>query len=499
MQYPPPCILVIYGASGDLAGRKLLPALRELAAQGLLHDQTSIVGFGRSNLTDQQFRDHCKTQIQHFGSPNPSDPDSLNRFLQKIHYHPGDYASPSDHAALAARLNALGANRVHYLATPPDAFENLILHIGQSSQNIPGFNRIIIEKPFGKDYSSAHRLNQLLHRYFPETDIYRIDHFLGKETVQNLMVLRFANSIFEPLWNSRYIDHVQITVAESVGLENRAGYYDASGALRDMIQNHLFQLLALIAMEPPADLAANSIRDEKVKVFRSIRSLSQTAVANFAARGQYAEGQHLSKSTPGYRLEKNVPPQSTTETFAALKLHIDNWRWSGAPFYLRTGKFLQEKITEAVIRFREPPRTLFNKQCKTPIYPNDLIIRIQPQEGISLRINGKVPGGELAINSVSMNFLYNTTFKKAPPDAYQRLLHDAMLGDQSLFIRADESETAWQIVDPIQQAWKTSGVLPELYVPGSWGPKKAQDLIERDGRRWLHSNDDPEPLSACAL
>jgi glucose-6-phosphate 1-dehydrogenase len=339
-----------------------------------------------------------------------------------------------------------------------------------------------------------------LHKYFDESQVFRIDHYLGKETVQNLMVMRFANSIFEPIWNYKYIDHVQITVSETLGVGSRGGYYDKSGALRDMVQNHIFQLMALVAMEPPASLDAQNIRDEKVKVYRSVRPLKRNAVDDFTVRGQYSAGEANGQKTQGYRKEKDVAPDSKTETFAALKLFIDNWRWSGMPFYLRTGKFLEEKLSEIVVRFRSPPLTLFQKQCESPVYPNDLVIRVQPEEGISWRMNGKVPGGSMLIKPVALDFLYRTTFNVEPPEAYERLIFDAMLGDQTLFIRGDEAEAAWAVIDPIEQGWTESAQSPFEYAPGSWGPKQAMDLIELDGRRWLHVNGaDTEPVVACAL
>jgi len=317
------------------------------------------------------------------------------------------------------------------------------------------------------------------------------------------MVMRFANAIFEPMWNYKYIDHVQITVSETLGVGTRGGYYNNSGALRDMVQNHIFQLMALVAMEPPVALDAISIRDEKVKVYKSVRPIRPGAVDDFVVRGQYSEGEAGGTKTGGYLKEKDVPPDSKTETFVALKLLIDNWRWSGTPFYLRTGKFLPEKLSEVTVRFRSPPLTLFQKQCDAPVYPNDLIIRVQPEEGISWRLNGKVPGGggrgQMNIKSVALDFLYKTTFNVEPPEAYERLIIDAITGDQTLFIRGDEAEAAWAVIDPIEQGWRQSATAPHPYAPGSWGPKRALDLIELDGRRWLPNGNTPEPILACAL
>jgi glucose-6-phosphate 1-dehydrogenase len=395
-------------------------------------------------------------------------------------------------------------NRLFYISTPPAAFEPIITCLGKqrpASRDAKTFRRVIIEKPFGRDLASARALNDLLHRTFKEEQVFRIDHYLGKETVQNMMVMRFANSIFEPIWNYKYIDHVQITVSETLGVGSRGGYYDKSGAMRDMVQNHLFQLMALVAMEPPAALDAVSIRDEKVKVYKSVRPFDESHIDSFVVRGQYGAGEANGDKTAGYKKEKDVPATSPTETFVALKLFIDNWRWSGTPFYLRTGKFLPEKLSEVAVQFRSPPLTLFQKQCESPVYPNDLVIRVQPEEGISWQLNGKVPGGAMSIKPVAMDMFYKTTFNVEPPEAYERLIFDAMLGDQTLFIRGDEAEAAWAVIDPIEQAWaKSNAALPE-YVPGSWGPKQAMALIELDGRRWRHTSDsgEPEPIIACTL
>lgn len=500
-----PCAIVIFGASGDLARRKLIPAIYELARDGLLPAQSHIVGFARSPMTDDAFRQRCRQSIDTFARRAPVDEAIWRSLSPRIAYVPGDYAGEADFANLRDTLGRLDrahgcpGNRLYYLATPPEQFAPVIERLGTAQRDGRVWQRLVVEKPFGHDGASATALNNLIARYFREKDVFRIDHYLGKETVQNLLVLRFANSIFEPVWNYKYIDHMQITVAESLGVGSRGGYYDASGALRDMVQNHLLQLMSLVAMEPPAALDADSIRDEKVKVYRSLRPVRAAAVPNIAVRGQYGPGEHLGRKTDGYRREPGVSPDSRTETFAALKLYIDNWRWSGTPFYLRTGKFLRHKLTEVVVRFRSPPLTLFHKECQTPIYPNDMVIRIQPDEGISLRINGKVPGAGMSTRSVAMDFLYSTTFRAEPPEAYERLVCEAMSGDQTLFIRADEVEAAWAVMDPIEQAWASSATPPQLYEPGSWGPAGAFELIERDGRRWLHSGDEPEPITACSL
>jgi len=507
------CAIVIFGASGDLARRKLIPAIYELVRQKLLDERSYIVGFARSPMSDETFRAQCRESVQRHGRTRPIDEAVWRGLEARLHYAQADYGSPDDHARVARRLDELdraagvSGNRLFYLATPPNQFEPILQLLGgvwrggpdSAGQAQPSWHRLIIEKPFGHDLDSARRLNALIYQTFGEEQVFRIDHYLGKETVQNLMVLRFANSIFEPVWNYKYIDHVQITVAESLGVGDRGGYYDHAGALRDMVQNHLLQLTALVAMEPPAGLEARSVRDEKVKVYRSIRPIRPAAVDRLAVRGQYGAGRHAGRSTPGYRREEGVAPDSRTETFAAVKLFIDNWRWSGTPFYLRTGKFLAEKVSEVVVRFRSPPQTLFQVQCDTPVYPNDLVVRVQPNEGLSLRLNGKVPGGPMSIRPVALDFLYARAFRKEPPEAYERLIHDAMSGDQTLFIRGDEVEAAWSLIDPIEQGWAESKTPPQEYAPGSWGPAAAADLIERDGRRWLQNGGETEPIVACAL
>jgi glucose-6-phosphate 1-dehydrogenase len=520
MPNPVPCAIVIFGASGDLAQLKLIPAIYELCRENLVSDRFVLLGYARSKekkdgtpLTDEQYRKDCYGAIKKHARRQPIDESVWKRMEPNIYYVSGSYDSPDDHARLAARLKELdkihdtGGNRLFYISTPPEVFEGIITRLGErlaskADSNFAGFERIIIEKPFGRDLQTARHLNAVLLKYFEEKQVFRIDHYLGKETVQNLMVMRFANSIFEPIWNYKYIDHVQITVSETVSADDRAGYYDKSGATRDMIQNHLFQLMALVALEPPAALDATSIRDEKVKVYKSVRRMDAQLVGANAIRGQYGPGQFKDKSamkpTAGYLKARGVAPGSRTETFSAIKLFIDNWRWSGMPFYLRTGKCLPEKLSEIVVRFRSPPLTLFQKQFDA-IYPNDLVIRVQPEEGISWRLNGKVPGGAMVIKSVALDFLYKTTFKAEPPEAYERLLYDSLLGDQTLFIRGDEAEAAWQVIDPIEEAWAKSSAVPQQYAPNTWGPKAAMDLIELDGRRWLHSSADDEPIIACSL
>lgn len=498
-----PCTLVIFGASGDLAKLKLIPAIYEMAREKLLPEQFVLVGYSRTHMTDQQYQTECREAVQKNARTKPVDPAIWKKIEQNICYVQGDYGSDADHTRLEERLRGFdkekgtGGNRLFYLSTPPAAFEPVIGCLGRQEHKPGSWVRIIIEKPFGRDGASAKSLNTLLHSNFAEEQVFRIDHYLGKETVQNLMVMRFGNAIFEPLWNYKYIDHVQITVSETLGVGDRVGYYDKSGALRDMVQNHIFQLMALVAMEPPAALDAVSIRDEKVKVFKSIRPFSEGHVDQFTVRGQYSAGEANGKKTNGFL--KEAPADSKTETFAALKLYIDNWRWSGMPFYLRTGKFLTEKLSEISVRFRSPPLTLFQKQCETAVYPNDLIVRVQPDEGMSWRLNAKVPGGAMNIKSVALDFFYKTAFNVKPPEAYERLIYDAIIGDQTLFIRGDEAEAAWAVIDPIEQHWAKSTKPPEQYAPGTWGPKRANDLIELDGRRWMHSTGEAEPIIACSL
>ena len=506
-----PCVLVIFGASGDLAKLKLIPAIYELAREKLLPEKFALVGYSRTPMSDEQFRQHCVDAIRANARSKKVglDEQILARITEAAYYQAGNYDNADDFDALGARLKELddklgtAGNRLFYLSTPPNTFAPVTKLLGERKLVNKGefeskWQRVIIEKPFGHDLKSARELNRLLLHELSEEQVFRIDHYLGKETVQNLMVMRFANAIYEPIWNYKYIDHVQITVAETVSADDRAGYYDKSGALRDMVQNHIFQLMALIAMEPPAALDARHIRDEKVKVYNSIRPIRPDKVDTVAVRGQYGAGEVKGKLTQGYLKAKGVAENSGTETFAALKVFIDNWRWSGTPFYIRTGKCLPQKLSEVVVRFRSPPQTLFARQCDQ-IFPNDLIIKVAPEEGISFRINGKVPGGAMNIKSVAMDFFYKQTFHAEAPEAYERLIYDAMCGDQTLFIRGDEAEAAWQVIDPIEQGWAESSIRPHQYTPGTWGPKKAMDLIELDGRRWLHSNNEPEAITACAL
>ena len=512
MASPSPCSLVIFGASGDLAKLKLLPALYALAAEKLLPDDFALVGYSRTEMSDGEFRDRFREGVK--AAHKDADEGVLNRLLEKSYYQPGQYDDAGDFDKLKTRLAELddkhktGGNRLFYLSTPPSTFAPVVDCLGdrglvEKGYNLSPWKRVVIEKPFGTDLESAEKLNAQLYERLTEEQIFRIDHYLGKELVQNILVLRFANVMFEPVWNHRYVDHVQITVAESVSADDRAGYYDKSGALRDMVQNHILQLLALCAMEPPAAMDARSTRDEKTKVFKSIRPVDPDDVDKVAVRGVYGPGEFgKGKSTDGYRKAKGVEADRNTETFAAVKLHIDNWRWNGTPFYIRTGKCLPGKTSEIAVRFRRPPVTLFQKQCESPVFPNDLTIHVAPDAGITMRVNGKVPGNALNIKPVVFDFDYSETFKKEPPEAYERLIADAMAGDQSLFIRGDEAEAAWRVVDPILNGWHAqneAGKGPSEYEPGSWGPRAATDLIRRDNREWVQSEDHDQPTIACSI
>ncbi len=474
MALPDPCIVVIFGASGDLTQRKLFPALHNLQAEERIPEATAIVGTSRTKYTDGEFAGLMRAAVNDHSRMKPTE-DSWSTLGKDVFYVPGDASDPEFFGRLKARLEEIDeqagtqGNRVWYLATLPKLFPAIAEGIGKSGLlDTTGWHRLVVEKPFGYDLASAHDLNSVLRTHFAEDQIYRIDHYLGKETVQNLLVFRFANAIFEPIWNRRYIDHVQITVAETLGVENRAAFYDQTGALRDVAQNHLLQLLALTAMEPPVAWDADSIRDEKVQVLRGVKRWSVDDCGQTIARGQY-EGYH----------ERS----SSTETFVAMKLFVDDWRWAGVPFYLRTGKRLPSKTTEIAIQFQQVPHLLFQKTAVEELDPNVLVVRIQPDEGFSLTFGAKVPGPDVRVRTVDMEFDYEEDFGSGTPEAYERLLLDCMLGDATLFARADEIEEAWEIVDPILEHWREGG-RPGIYKEGSWGPAAADELIERDGRRW---------------
>jgi glucose-6-phosphate 1-dehydrogenase len=491
---PEPCAMVIFGASGDLTKRKLLPALYNLSRERLIPAGFSVVGFARHPLGDASFRQTVLEGINHFSRSRPVQPAVWDSFAQGISYLQSDYDNPDGYRELAALLARLdeergtGGNRVFYLATPPGAYSAIIRHLGESGLAQPthpnAWARIIVEKPFGTDLPSAVALNRELAQYFREDQIYRIDHYLGKETVQNILVFRFANGIFEPIWNRRYVDHVQITVSESIGLEGRGHYYDESGALRDMVQNHLLQLLSLVAMEPPVTFDADAVRGEKVKVLHAVRPLHPADVPRVTVRGQYGPGTVGAEDVPGYREEPGVAPDSNTPTYVAWKLFLDNWRWADTPFYLRTGKRLPRRVSEIAIQFKRAPHLLF-RQSAEGLEPNVLVLRIQPNEGIALRAGAKVPGPTIQIRAINLDFLYGQSFGVEQPEAYERLLLDCMLGDSTLFTRSDEVEAAWRLLTPILDHW--AAILPTdfpNYAAGTWGPEAADALIEEDGRRW---------------
>jgi glucose-6-phosphate 1-dehydrogenase len=490
---PDPHVAVLFGATGDLSHRKVFPALAQLWRTNLLPADWALVAVGRRPYDDGTFRmdiaeslhRNCRVQL---------DEDAERQFLDRVFYHRGDFNDDALYDSLTTKLEGMHlehetkSNLLFYLATRPSDFPEIVGQIGRCGldheTHVGGWRRIVIEKPFGRDLDSAKRLNREVLKVFRESQVYRIDHYLGKETVRNLMVFRFGNGIFEPLWNRRYVDHIQITVAESLGVEDRGAFYEETGAARDVLQNHLLQLLSLVAMEPPATFAADALRDEKLKVLRAIAPPSRQEVGREVVRGQYAKGWVAGVPVKGYREEADVDPESETETYVAAKFEVDDWRWSGVPFYLRTGKRMAKRASEIAIQFRDVPHRLF-ADANTDPQPNLLAIRVQPDEGILLRFGSKVPGLGLDIRPVTMDFTYGTAFSTDAPDAYETLILDAMLGDQSLFTRADEVEAAWSIVTPIHDAWldQPAPAFPN-YGAGSWGPEDADELLERDGRHW---------------
>ena len=490
---PQPCALVIFGATGDLAHRKLIPALYNLAAAGELPPAVTVIGFARRPKKDDEFHNELAETTKQF-SRQPVRDEIWKTFAQSLFYHQSEFEDQEGYQSLAKRLEQVDkdrgtrGNRLFYFAAAPEQFEPILKNLKAAGLNKPkegSWARVIIEKPFGRDLASARELNRVVRDAFSEDQTYRIDHFLGKETAQNILVLRFANAIFEPIWNARYIDHLQITAAETLGVEARGGYYETAGALRDMVQNHMLQLLCLVAMEPPTDLGADSIRDEKVKVVRSLRRYAPQQVGKYVVRAQYTAGAVGGKPVVGYREEEKVNPNSETETYVALRMLVDNWRWSDVPIYVRVGKRLPKSATEISVHFKRAPMVLFNRDS-TSLDQNVLVIRIQPDEGISLRMMAKIPGTSLRIEPVKMDFHYGTSFGKASPEAYERLLLDAMSGDPTLFARRDEVEEAWAFIDPIEYAWSQKENAPALcfYPAGSWGPEEADELLARDGRTW---------------
>ncbi len=484
-----PVEIVIFGASGDLTRRKLMPALYNLAADGLLDPATAIVGLARRGKTHESFREEMAAAVREQSRQEIAD-EIWHRLAAGIHYVQGDFTEAATHGALARQLHELEsrlhipAQRLFYLATPPADYPAIVRQLKAAGLVGDGQARIVVEKPLGHDLRSSREVNDALAEVFSESQIFRIDHYLGKETVQNILVFRLGNGIFEPLWNRRYIEQVQITAAESLGIEGRAGYFDAAGAARDMLQNHLLQLLTLVAMEPPVRFEADSVRDEKVKVLRSLKPLFGEDVARRTVRARYTAGTAGGQPVAGYLEEPGVKPDSMSETFVALELGIDNWRWAGVPFYLRAGKRLPKRATEIAIVFRRPPTSIFRDAGCGTIDSNVLSLRIQPDEGISLSFGSKAPGQAIHIDPVRMDFLYETSFGETPPEAYERLLLDAITGDSTLFARRDEVELAWQLVDGVRAAWSRGQPAMAEYAAGTWGPREADALIERHGSHW---------------
>jgi len=489
-----PCAVILFGASGDLAKRKVLPALYDLAQNNSFGERFSIVGFARTPMTDDSFRSMAGDAAKTISEVGPVEPAKWDVFASNLSYSHGDYADQNSFAQLARRLaeidaeKKLGGNRLFYLSTPPEVYPDIVEQLGRAGLARPSspnsWVRIIIEKPFGRDLATARELNKIVLNVFEEKQVYRIDHYLGKDTVQNLLVLRFSNGIFEPLWNRNYVDHVQITASETLGVERRGGFYETAGALRDMIQSHVLQLTSLVAVEPPASFDATAVRNEKLKVLQSIRPFNLEMVAQSVVRGQYSPAKSGDKTLSGYREEPGVSPTSRTETFVAMRLLIDNWRWAGVPFFLRTGKRLAKRSTEIMIQFRRAPHIVFRER---EVEPNRLVLNIQPDEGISVSFGAKRPGTEMSIGNVTMNFSYHEGFGGITRSAYATLLNDCLRGDATLFDRGDNVEAAWSLVDPILDVWsaaKTAAV-PQ-YPSATWGPKESDQLLERDARQWYN-------------
>ncbi len=485
-----PCVMVLFGASGDLTMRKLVPALYNLVKAKLLPANFAVMGVSHDDLSVEQFR----AQVTQFLQAEDHGSEAWTWFTQRLYYQRGDFADPATYLTLKNRLAEIdrdlgtGGSYLFYLAVAPRFFSEVVQQLGQAGLADQGngcWRRVVIEKPFGNDLDSAKALNKQIKGVLTENQIYRIDHYLGKETVQNILVFRFDNAIFEPIWNRRYIDHVEITNAETVGVEQRGGYFDTAGTLRDMVPNHVMQLLSLTAMEAPASLNADAVRNEQAKVLRAVQPLDPDDVLERSVRGQYGEGVLANEKVPGYRTEPGVSPSSKTETYAALRLNIDNWRWAGVPFYIRTGKRMAKRHTEITIQFRQTPTELFRNAALHQMQKNQLVIQIQPVEGISLSFGAKIPGAVLRVGSVDMSFEYSKYFGADSYTGYEVLLYDCMIGDATLFQRADMVEAGWKIVDPVLDVWKA---LPPRrfpnYAAGTWGPKEADDLLELDGRQW---------------
>ena len=487
-----PCAIAIFGAAGDLTKRLLMPALYNLAKSGLLPEEFAIIGVAHTELSPDKFRDQMSQDIKEFATQEV-DSEVWNQIESRLDYLQGDFEDADTYKQLQEKLSKVddekgtSGNYLFYLATSPNFFQPIVEGLGKAKlteQSDEQWRRVIIEKPFGHDLDSARSLNKDILSILDESQVYRIDHYLGKETVQNLMVFRFGNGLFEPIWNRNHIDHVQITVSETVGVEKRGNYYDKAGALRDMIPNHLFQLLSLTAMEAPTCFAADAVRDEKTKLFHAVVAISPEEVADYAVRGQYDKGQIGDREAQAYRNEPRVNADSNTESYVALKLLIDNWRWAGVPFYLRTGKYMPQRTTEIAIQFRQAPFAMFRDTPVECLTPNFLLIQIQPVERISLQIGAKVPGPKVNIDGVEMDFSYKDRFKAAPQTGYETLIYDCLIGDATLFQRADNTEAAWNIVDPILKAWQSNRADFPNYAAGTWGPKAADELLNKDGRQW---------------
>ena len=493
MKKPEDQILVIFGASGDLTYRKLIPSLYDLYNQDMLAEKFIILGVSRTDYSSEKFRERIEKGIKSFANFKDAGKDKLDSFLKRVFYKSIDTENQEDYKQLKTEIDELHKkfdipeNCIYYLSTPPSLYSTIPLALGKAgiNKNNSGWKRLVVEKPFGYDLESAKKLNKDLTKVFREDQIYRIDHYLGKETVQNIFVTRFANGIFEPLWNRNYIHHVEVTGVEDIGVENRGGYYDSSGALRDMLQNHLMELTGIIAMEPPSSFDSDSIRNEIVKVFQSLRPLREEDIIKDVIRGQYVTSKIKGEKVPGYREEKGVNPDSKTETYVALKLFIDNWRWGGVPFYIRTGKRLPTRVTEVVIHFKPTPHYLFSRNNMLDGC-NNLVIRIQPDEGILLKVGMKIPGTGFNVQNVNMDFHYSDLRGSYLPSAYERLLHDCMIGDSTLYQRGDAVEAAWKFVNPILKAWKNNPDIPIYgYPAGTWGPEHADDILGK-GLAWRY-------------